>query len=344
MYWPLFLLIAWTRLVSGRCECGYSVGDSSSQEAVVFTDRLETDFSQVRDISESKQWVPQQFNISAESGRGKYGKSFMPSNVVTDDSKRGTSLGLRVGSEVEDGAVSASEMDTARRDLHYGSYRAGMKLTAVNGTCAAFFWYFNDTQEIDIEFLSREFRPAENIYPVNLVIQSKESRAAGFDASKTGTFKRSYLTFDPTADFHEYRFDYMPDEVIFYADSQRIASMNGSSVPSVGGHLILQHWSNGNDKWSGGPPIEDATVRVSYVKAYFNSSEEKRQATLSRRCRGAETNETVCMVPDGRAEDASSGGEFLGNDEDNAAGRLIATVVAMVIFWTGMYVFMGVGM
>jgi hypothetical protein len=120
--------------------------------------------------------------------------------------------------------------------------------------------------------------------------------------------------------------------------------MNGSSVPSVGGHLILQHWSNGNAKWSGGPPTEDATVRVSYVKAYFNSSEEKHQATLSRRCRDAGTNETVCIVPDGGAGNASSGGELLGDDEDNAAGRPMVTVVAMVMFWTGMLVLMGAGM
>lgn len=193
--------------------------------------------------------------------------------------------------------------------------------------------YFNDTQEIDIEFLSREFIPSENIYPANLVIQSKESRAAGFDASKTGTFKRVYLTFDPTTDFHEYRFDYTPESVIFYADSQKLASMEGSSVPSVGGHLILQHWSNGNAKWSGGPPVQDAFVRVSYVKAYFNSSDESRQRTLSHRCRDAGTNGTVCVVPDGGAENASSGGTFLGGDDEDESAAEQLTFEFTFILW-----------
>ncbi|KAL6414872.1 Beta-glucanase [Ilyonectria robusta] len=319
MKWFFLLLISGGRLVSSRCECGYAATAPGNDEHMIFMDLLETDFTQANDLSWNRDWIPQQFNVSAENGRGEYGKSFMPSNIIslsTEGGGRpsgGSGLGLRVGSAIGEDAVSAAEIDTARSDLHWGSYRAGMELTATNGTCAAFFW------EIDMEFLSREFDPVEGVYPVNLVVQSKQSREAGYDASKTGTFKRVNLGFDPTAGFHEYRFDYTPGRVIFYGDSKRIAVMEGSAMPSAAGHLILQHWSNGNPKWSGGPPAKDAMLRISYVKAYFNSSNEQHHATLTHRCQKAGTNEAVCLIPDVMATNASTGGAFL-SDEGNVAG------------------------
>jgi beta-glucanase (GH16 family) len=178
--------------------------------------------------------------------------------------------------------------------------------------------YFNDTQEIDIEFLSREFDRDKQIYPINLVIQSRDSLAAGYNAQHTGTYARVNLTFDPTAGFHEYRFDYVPGQVVFYADSVRLAEMKGREVPSSAGHLILQHWSNGNPLWSGGPPARDAILTVSYVKAYFNSSDAPKRAEWATACSAA-TNDKgdVCVVPDVTAANASDGGTFLGQSEDD---------------------------
>lgn len=39
-----------------------------------------------------------------------------------------------------DGYVDIAQMDSFRSDMLWGSYRAGMKLSPVAGTCAAFFW------------------------------------------------------------------------------------------------------------------------------------------------------------------------------------------------------------
>ncbi|KAK4064274.1 CAZyme family GH16 [Trichoderma aggressivum f. europaeum] len=332
-------------LVAADCECGFltqeqkrngsASGNGNGQ--LFFTNMMESKFFEMRDISRDGTWRRQQYNVSARAGRGEYGKSFALDNVWTtsrdgegegEDAEKfnggGDGVGLVVGSTVVDEAIPVAELDSARNDLHYGSYRAGMKLTAVNGTCAAFFWYFNDTQEIDMEFLSREFDPVKKIYPANLVIQSEASRKAGYDASKTGTFKVVNLTFDPTAGFHEYRFDYLPNRVLFYADSQLLAEMTGSSVPSGPGHIILQHWSNGNPLWSGGPPTEDAVLTVSYVKAYFNSSASTAQSSWAESCQKARgydsdssSNDRVCTVADVTAANASTGGTFFNTSDPN---------------------------
>ncbi|KAM0436209.1 hypothetical protein ACHAPT_003101 [Fusarium lateritium] len=337
---PASLLLAASQLVSGICECGYSIADIESQQPIIFTNYLETDFTRIPNISRNHDWVRQQFTVSAKDGRGDYGKSFKPENIRTrmaemqgrQDKEAG--LHLLVGSAIDDnGAIPGSEIDTRRQDLHWGSFRAGMKLTPTNGTCAAFFWvyvtrfdrcvftadgkqYFNDTQEIDIEFLSKEFDHDEGIYPVNLVVQSEKSLEAGYDASKTGTYKRVNLDFDPTVAFHEYRFDYTPNRVLFYANSKLLARMEGGNMPSAGGHLILQHWSNGNPWWSGGPPTENATVTVSYVKAYFNSSENEHQENLRQECQGMTTKSAApCAVPDVTEQNATSGGSFFIDDQ-----------------------------
>ncbi|KAM0260033.1 hypothetical protein ACHAQJ_002957 [Trichoderma viride] len=357
------LLAMMPHLVAADCECGFVAHSSSKQKRdgnsetgqLLFMNMLESKFFELKNISLDSTWKRQQYNVSARAGRGEYGKSFAIGNVyditsndeedsvTSNDSDSG--VALVVGSTVANDSVPVAEIDTAREDMHYGSYRAGMKLTPVNGTCSAFFWYFNDTQEIDMEFLSREFDSKNKVFPVNLVIQSEASKQAGYDASKTGTYKVVNLTFDPTLGFHEYRFDYLQDRVLFYADSQLLVEMNGSSVPSSPGHLILQHWSNGNPLWSGGPPKEDATLTVSYVKAYFNSSDSDLQSSWDESCQKARSdssNDTVCEIPDVTAVNASTGGTFFntsdpnqqssgdggdGGDKDSGAIRLSSTWV-----------------
>ncbi|KFA52775.1 hypothetical protein S40293_01005 [Stachybotrys chartarum IBT 40293] len=299
------------------CQCGYSIkNDGGDGRRLLFMDLLESDFTETEDISLDTDWVRQSFNVSAEAGRGEFGKAFLPDNIKihrTEDDDTG--LGLRVARGTDSEFVPVAEIDTSRVDLLWGSYRAGMKLSGVEGTCAAFFW------EIDIEFLSREFDHDSSIYPIHLVIQSRQSAMAGFDAQATGTYKRVNLRFDPTAGFHEYRFDTVPGHVTFYADSEKIAEMQGAAVPSSAGHLILQHWSNGNPLWSGGPPAEDALLTVSYVKAYFNSSDDGRRTDLAGRCAAVDEDGGPCDVPGATAANASTGGWFMSRDGDPSQGR-----------------------
>lgn len=94
--------------------------------------------------------------------------------------------------------------------------------------------------------------------------------------------------------------DWTPGSVSFYADGQFLAEMTDDQyVPSVAGKIVMSHWSNGNPQWSGGPPEEDAKMRVQYVKAYFNSTEPARQEDHRRRCEDAGDSETaICKIPD----------------------------------------------
>ena len=169
----------------------------------------------------------------------------------------------------------------------------------ISANTACLIQYFNDTQEIDMEFLSKDFNTKNGTFPVNLVVQTPKSSEDGYDAAKAGNFIRTDLPFNPTVGFHEYRFDFLPHEVHFYADGRVLAKILGDVVPDNSGHLVLQHWSNGNDVWSGGPPSKDTAITVRYVKAYYNSTDSARHSNWNKRCTGTPSKaKAICAIPD----------------------------------------------
>lgn len=133
-------------IAAADCVCGYAVNDRGG-ENWLFTDSVETDFTRLKSIAATPDWRRQEFNVSAEAGRGIYSKLFTPKNVdvgpnIANKGRSGHHVGveLTVGATIINGAVPVAEMDSTRQDIFSGSFRAGMKLTAVKGTCAAFFW------------------------------------------------------------------------------------------------------------------------------------------------------------------------------------------------------------
>jgi hypothetical protein len=158
-----------------------------------------------------------------------------------------------------------------------------------------------------MEFLSSQFSAENNAFPVNLVLQSAQSIAQGYNAAGTGNYVVANLPFNPTTGFHEYRIDFVPGSVIFYADSVVLTAMHTPAIPTQAGHLILTQWSNGNPLWSAGPPSIDAIMSVSYVKSYFNSSLASRTDAFASRCGGQYTQDAICPIPDQKVAPDPSG-------------------------------------
>lgn len=178
-----------------------------------------------------------------------------------------------------------------------------------------------------MEFLSKDFRTENSSYPVNLVLQSTAAAQAGFDASGTPGHAVRYLPFDPRAGFHEYRFDFVPGHVVFYADGLVLAAMDDpDSVPaaSSAGHVALNQWSNGNALWSGGPPDRDATMEVRYVKAYFNSTDGARRGDAAARCVDPAAQGAVCGIPAVTAGDDSAAGFFFTGQKNMTSNQTVS--------------------
>jgi beta-glucanase (GH16 family) len=152
-----------------------------------------------------------------------------------------------------------------------------------------------------MEYLSRQSNYGSNgSSPINLVIQSPASADANYNAINTSTFRVQNLPFNPSAGYHEYRFDWTPEHIVFFADGQLLQEFENTfdgDAPDAPGTLMLNHWSTGNPGWSGGPPAQDAVLTLSYVKAYFNSSNATRENEWRGAC-GGEWQGRTCQIPE----------------------------------------------
>jgi len=300
------------------CGCGYAINtrpSSTTSEQTIFTQSLQTDFTRTEDVtwdsSPGPNWRVQAYNVTPAASRGPYGKAADVRNVVWSQLPPGSSGGQGVHggdpglqlwvrsqrmSDDDDSSgqmVPMAEVVSTRNDILYGSFRASMMSTAVSGTCAGFFFYHNDSQEIDMEILSRQTQDVDQGgWKINLINQSPASVLSGYNAANTSGFGVYGLSFNPAGVYAEYRFDWLPDRIDFYIDG--ILAWNiTDSVPTSPGAIHLIHWSNGDPGWSAGPPEQDAVLTVSYVHAFFNSSEDGTKPM------GAPCDDTTCSVPDG---------------------------------------------
>lgn len=136
-------------LIEANCECGYTLNTT------LYTDLLETDFLHLADITKDTDWQPQDYTITPDSARGPYGKNASLTNVRVNplksqydwagDGMHGGDAGLQLivrGGFPTDALVPMAEVATARRDLLFGTFRVGMKVTGTSGTCGAFFWVY----------------------------------------------------------------------------------------------------------------------------------------------------------------------------------------------------------
>ncbi|CAK1362455.1 hypothetical protein CB0940_02303 [Cercospora beticola] len=330
------LLLLPSATIAAKCACGYT-----TSKGAFFTDALETDFFHVRDLARDTDsaWIPQAYNVTPENANGPYGKASQIENVITNPVRGGRDVwdgegmnggdpGLQlwtrsalIPSRDDDDhddehegrggdskmMIPMSEIVSSRTDILYGSFRIALKPTNINGTCGAFFFYFNDSTEIDMEFLSRQTSSftststnenrnnSSSSSSVNLVIQSPQSAKQGYASGPDFILKS--LPFDPTMGFNEFRFDWFPSHVEFFANSVLLQRMEANVPRGQPGALHVSHWSNGNEGWSGGPPERDAVLMVGYVKAYFNSSSG--EEGWRERCEKADEGEReVCKVED----------------------------------------------
>lgn len=152
--WLALSICAFLPQTLADCECGYSVvtgdGDNDNDGGThVFTDLLEADFVHVDYVeagATTKDWATQTYNMSSQAARGSYGESFgaaevdkdlvEDANIWTGDGADGDDVGLKlmVRSETVDGMIEGGQVATTAGDYFWGSYRASIKVTAVQAS------------------------------------------------------------------------------------------------------------------------------------------------------------------------------------------------------------------
>ncbi len=191
-------------------------------------------------------------------------------NIITSDI-----LTMRVSPFQGERIVAYSSSITSwRDDVLYGSFRMSAKMSSVEGTSFGFFFFYSVTEEIDVEVLAHEQVEGKIRISIQPIIRDNLNRASNLSQ------KVIDLNKPLSDDFLEYRFDWFKSRVDFFIDSTYYYSLN-VNIPSHHGKIVVNHRSNGNPKWSRGPPVTISDVQIRSFDLYFNSSDSSECRSLN---------------------------------------------------------------
>ncbi|KAG2225835.1 hypothetical protein INT45_007079 [Circinella minor] len=247
------------------CDCGYLDHDDTdlSKSDNVWSDMWHVDFRPWHNTKKFNDiWVAK-YNIEAKY-ENTLDRTFTSENVWLNPSDEGgLQLAVTVSKDINNKTIMrCAGFGTQRNDYLYGSFRSYIKTPKIPGTVAAMYIY-NTQEEIDIEILS-SVSPPQSYFAIHPGLL-ENGRASHL------THDNHHLEFDPTVEFHEFRFDWSPNLCIFYVDGVEARRMT-TNIPSLPGRLMFNHWSDGNPNFSQGPPEQDAIFEVLNITAFFNSS------------------------------------------------------------------------
>lgn len=263
------------------CDCGFR--DENNH---VWSEIWYADYSNYKsNLHKDAHYVVMDYTVNAKH-KDTLNRVFDPNNVQIDEQGQ-VQLAVR---KVNDNEYTSASFGTRRQDILYGTFRASIKTSPVPGTVAAFYFYRNDTCEIDIESLSRMQNPWKTFFSVQPQIYNPDGSASTltndkhelpFDPTSVSFFNSLSLSLDSSPkplkplfhqEYHEYRFDWIPDRIDYYIDGQHANSFN-TTVPQSPGRVMLNHWTDGNPKYSGAAPDQDAFLSVANLTVFFNSSD-----------------------------------------------------------------------
>ncbi|KAF9871064.1 hypothetical protein CkaCkLH20_11481 [Colletotrichum karsti] len=183
-------------------------------------------------------------------------------------------LTLRVPGNQAAKPFKSAEVVTQVTNIKYASVRTVAILADPPGVCNGMFFYKNDNQESDIEWLSDSLTQSNNGRGNTRKIWFANQDADG-DGQKTWTAVAAPA--NPTATEHEYRIDWVaaaggsPAMVKFYLDGQE-SWRTTKDVPTVAGPWVFNNWANGDKGWSCGPPGKDADFKIKEIDIYYNTA------------------------------------------------------------------------
>jgi beta-glucanase (GH16 family) len=271
------------------CDCGFI--DSNDPTKSIFTSFLAVNFSSITGQQFNDLFIPATYEISQRDAP--YSRNFSADQVQLSVA----GLDLTVSPSPDSNRVPSGQVFTRAATFFYGSYHAQFRVGDVPGTVTAFFNYKNDSSEVDIEYLSAWDDPT-------LLYSTKPQIYLDNGNPSNSTYQQdpwndTSVSFDQ--DFHEWSFVWLPDIVHFGLDANYSKFLT-TNVPQAPGRLALSHWSDGNPKYSLGPPTQSSTVTISTLRAVYNDT--------NARALTCKTATSPCTITNGIFQPStSSGGE-----------------------------------
>ncbi|PKS05441.1 hypothetical protein jhhlp_008817 [Lomentospora prolificans] len=169
--------------------------------------------------------------------------------------------------QLQNGTQKSAEMRFREYNVTSLSLRVRARVTGSPGACSGFFTYYNDTQETDIEVLTRD--------PVDLFHGSCQPTHDARGRSIPETSLNISMTDDGAGtsreEWNTYRLDWLPGQSLFYLNGIQLAQTK-KNVPVSESQLIISMFGNGGS-WSGPMDVGNtATLEVQWINFAFNST------------------------------------------------------------------------
>jgi beta-glucanase (GH16 family) len=241
------------------CDCGFI--DSHDPTKSTFTSLFLVNFTSITRKQFDKLFFPATYQISQMGSP--YSRNFSAQQVQLSD----TGLELTVSPSPDSKRVPCAQILTRAATFFYGSYHAQFRVGDVPGTVTAFFNYRNNSSEVDLEYLSARDPPAllYSVKPQNYNDDGSQSNSTYEEEGWNDTS----ISFDQN--FHEWSYVWLPDAVLFGLDGKYDRRLS-ANIPQASGTLALSHWSDGNPRYSHGPPKQNSTATISLLWAIYNDT------------------------------------------------------------------------
>jgi beta-glucanase (GH16 family) len=154
---------------------------------------------------------------------------------------------------------SAAELDFMATNISHASVRTMARVSGSSGAVAGFFTYYNDTQEADIEVLTKD-EPGRVHFSNQPTSDDDGNSIAGATFNETGPDYRNW---------NVYRMDWLPDEVVWFVNGVQI-QRTSVHVPETESMFILNLWSNGGRFAGSMEETGSATMQVQWIEMVFN--------------------------------------------------------------------------
>ncbi|KAF8540255.1 concanavalin A-like lectin/glucanase domain-containing protein [Trichophaea hybrida] len=206
-------------------------------------------------------WGKRKSNITKYRMWNSFSNVFIDKNT---DGSNGATTKLVLRTKRFSEFQSSAEIENAQKNMLYASTRIRLRVTGDSGAVAGMFYYRDDTNESDIEILTRDKHSV--IHYTNQPGLDKDGNEIK-DASTVIDHAGIKWT-----DWHTHRIDWVEGKSSWYIDGKHIVDKT-YGVPTMPAVFILNFWSDGGI-WSGEmAENREARMEIEWVEIVFNTSD-----------------------------------------------------------------------
>nr|POE65013.1 hypothetical protein CFP56_34681 [Quercus suber] len=164
--------------------------------------------------------------------------------------------------------VDGAQIQTVRKDIQYGSFRALIKSPPwASGSAMTMKLEHNKTISAELDLQPMD----QNLYDATLLTTYGGHPPANLSNGLNYTSLPSY---DSVWGYLPYRMDWTKDNITYTVDNTTINTLPtvNATMVDMPSALMFKHWSTGDVNWMQGPPVNGTSAGIGWVRLFFNSS------------------------------------------------------------------------